>query len=110
MVDVITIHTIGDFYDQVMHVSILSLFFFAVCQRPHGINGIRSFVGVPFVFPWPMVILRVNDGKFPFCQRNLSEGIAKAHPAEDKQSRDFDADNQNQDAPSGDRWASELTN
>ena len=85
MVDVVTEHPRRNVYDQMMHISVLSLFPFAVCQRVHGINGMRAFVRIPFVFAQPMVIFGVNDGEFAFCQRNLSEGIAEAQPAEDKQ-------------------------
>ncbi len=67
MVDVVTEHTIGNVNDQMMHVDVFSLFLLSVCQRVDGIKGVSVVVGIPFVSPQPVVIIRVNYGEFSPC-------------------------------------------
>jgi len=65
------------------------------------------------------IIIRVNNSVLALCEGDFAKGIAEAQTtiAKNKTNAnsfepvwDFDSDNQNQDAPSGDWWLSELVN
>lgn len=70
----------------------------------------------PFVFGKMVIIIRINNSILALCEGNFAKGVAETQTTIAKNktnansfnpSWDFDSDNQNQDAPSGDWW---LTN
>jgi len=76
----VTIHSVRNVNNKIMHIGVFSALFFLFRDVADGIKGSFAFADIPFVFFQPLVVVWVNDGDLALFHRYAAKGIAVAEP------------------------------